>query len=512
MEAMSTLPNQGRLEETPLPRLLLQLYAQKYRGALRLQRDRIAKCVLFSEGAPVALESNREGDSLARLLCDAGCIGAQDLARVTETVQRRGCKETAALLKLRLVGAKDLLVGIRNQVRRGLLDCFTWSAGEFSLDPNTSPPGDNAALRVDLLDLVREGIETRWGPERLFGELGEKLGRYPIRAATWDRAARSLGGCDVGQRLLDAIDGSHTLDGAIREGASPQALSLAWLLDAVGAVEYQEAPKAEKSAGEEKQAEPGEEVSEGLEIVIESAPSGAAPSRTGGGPSSASATKPREPRAERSATPKAEGLRREVLEKHAQLGELDHYALLDLKRGAPLSDIKKAYFSAAKRFHPDALARLGLDEVKGTANEVFTKIAKAYHVLSDERSRRDYDAQLDGEEQLDGNRLVQAETLYRKGEILLRAGNYRGALEFLKPAVKLWPMEAVYQASLGWALFRQNPSDLQGAREHLTQAVSLDPKLAQAHLQLGQVLKELGESDAANQAIAEAKRLEPNVR
>jgi tetratricopeptide (TPR) repeat protein len=512
MEAMTRLPNHGRLEETPLPRLLLELYAQKYRGALRLRRDRIAKCVLFSEGAPVTLESNREGDSLARLLCDAGCIGAQDLARVSETVQSRRCQETAALLQLRLVGPKDLLVGIRNQVRRGLLDCFTWSAGEFSLDPNNSPSGDDAALRADLLDLVREGIETRWGPERLFGDLAEKLARYPMRAATWDQAAPSLGRGDGAQRFLAAIDGSHTLNGAIREAGSPQALSLAWLLDAVGAVTYQEAPEAETSGDEEKPTEPSEEVSEELEFVIESAPLGAAPAATGGAPPSASAPNPQEARAEGSTNPKTEKLRREILEKHAQLDELDHYALLDLERGASPSDIKKAYFSAAKRFHPDALARLGLDEVKGEANELFTKIARAYNALSDQQARRDYDAQLDGDEQLDGDRLVQAETLYRKGEILLRAGNYRGALEFLRPAVQLWPMEAVYQASLGWALFRQNPSDLRAAREHLEQAVSLDPKLAQAHLQLGQVLKELGESDAANQAIAEAKRLDPHAR
>ena len=86
---------------------------------------------------------------------------------------------------------------------------------------------------------------------------------------------------------------------------------------------------------------------------------------------------------------------------------------------------------------------------------MFAAIGKAHAVLADPKRRRSYDASLDSDEtDLDAERLAAAETNYRKGEILMRQGNFRGALEFLRPAVELWPEDATYQGALGWALFK----------------------------------------------------------
>ena len=93
---------------------------------------------------------------------------------------------------------------------------------------------------------------------------------------------------------------------------------------------------------------------------------------------------------------------------------------------------------AAKTYHPDALSRMGLDDdTREMANAVFAEIGKAHAVLSDFEQRRDYDARLETDStDIDANLLAQAETLFLKAEVMIKAGNFKGALEFAEPAAE----------------------------------------------------------------------------
>ena len=102
--------------------------------------------------------------------------------------------------------------------------------------------------------------------------------------------------------------------------------------------------------------------------------------------------------------------------------------------------------------------------------------AEANEVLSNDERRRNYDASLAGEHSdLDVHSLAQAETFYRKGEILVRMGDFRGALAFLKNAVDVYPEEAVYQSDLGWAYYKKSPPEPGPALVHIRKALELDP-------------------------------------
>ncbi|MCA9658257.1 MAG: DnaJ domain-containing protein, partial [Myxococcales bacterium] len=84
-------------------------------------------------------------------------------------------------------------------------------------------------------------------------------------------------------------------------------------------------------------------------------------------------------------------LRGEIEQLIGQLGDLDHYSALGLEADANAAQIKKAYFKAAKKYHPDALARLGLGDLKEPAAQVFARIAEAFETLSDTEKRAAYD-------------------------------------------------------------------------------------------------------------------------
>jgi tetratricopeptide (TPR) repeat protein len=291
--------------------------------------------------------------------------------------------------------------------------------------------------------------------------------------------------------LLAGLDGSHTLWHAIQSARSPRALAAAWVIDAMGALEYR-AHDVEKPVEDEVQAE--------VEIVltdaVAAAPVGEQRTRVGS-----------------AAAGMNEVLALEVSQKYVKLDELDYYSLLGIEQDAAPAAIKRAYHDAAKRYHPDALARAGLDrETREKAGRVFTAIGKAHAVLADPKRRRGYDASLASDEtDLDAERLAAAETNYRKGEILMKQGNFRGALDFLRPAVELWPEDATYQSSLGWALYKAPPSDPIRAREHLDRAYALEPRNPEIAHRLSLVLKSLGEVAPAANLMAKARELDPKL-
>ena len=67
---------------------------------------------------------------------------------------------------------------------------------------------------------------------------------------------------------------------------------------------------------------------------------------------------------------------------------MNHYQTLGIKQTADIGEIKKAYRTLAKKYHPDK--NLG-DE---TASKKFVEIAQAYEILSDEKTRATYDKTL----------------------------------------------------------------------------------------------------------------------
>jgi tetratricopeptide (TPR) repeat protein len=512
---MAKLPERGRLDAHPLPRLLLALYRARFDGRLELTRGRTQKTIRLQRGAPIASESNLASESLGVQLLDQGALSREDYTRVVEKVARDGCKEGAALLSLELLDPKALFAALKDQLRRRVIECFGWPEGEFALATEDAAPEAVQPFRTDPYLLVRDGLEAHWSVDRMLGDLGAALERFPEPQGGFAAAARRHAGDEGVAQLLTRVGPRRSLAQALGPDlGSARAVASVWVIDALGLLRHRETPARDANA---------ETTEPDLEIEVSVQDPGAPPSDSGGDAGAARRARSAAEAATgergagpadggRAADPAAAKLREEILDKHARLDELDYYEMLGVARDAAPAAIKKAYFQAAKRFHPDALARLGLDpKTKEAAGEVFSRIAEAHQILSDDRKRRDYDQEGDASEAARGNALVQAETLYRKAEVLLRMGDFRGALEFLKPAVELWPEECAYQSALGWAYYKKSPPEPEPARRHLEQAVAHDAEDAVAHFRLGVVLRTLGETEEAARLLARAKQLDPKV-
>jgi len=494
---MSTPSDEGTLEATPLPRLLLALERERYAGGLVLTQGRSRRRLLLQQGVPVLAESDEGDAGLASQLRDAGRLSEEDCARATRRATERRRPEAVVLLELELLPPREVLRALREQARRRILECFGWAGGAWRLEPGEAPPEDARLLRLDPFALIVDGLERHWSPERLLAELAPRAASYPAPAPGLDRLRARLSG-DETPALLDAFDGQTALGAALERAATPRSLAALWLADAAGALEYREAPAS--PAKPEGEAEAPTEV----EIVF-----GDEPESRGGRPEEGRRTAAPESKTGKDGL---DELRREVREWHEELGHLDHYGVLGVPRDADVSAVKRAYFAAAKRFHPDALASLGLEDLREEATALFAAIAKAYDTLSDPRRRRDYDAGGQGAGAADeADRLANAEALFRKAEVLVRAGDFAGALPYLRPAVQLAPEDPAYRSALGWSLFKRNPPEEAEARTHLEKAVALDAGDATAHFRLSVVLRALGEERAAERHRRRARELDPKV-
>ena len=71
----------------------------------------------------------------------------------------------------------------------------------------------------------------------------------------------------------------------------------------------------------------------------------------------------------------------------------DFYSLLGLRRDATLEEIRRAYFEAAQKLHPDKNTAAG-------ETELFLDIQQAYETLSNPKRRARYDATLPPEKKV----------------------------------------------------------------------------------------------------------------
>jgi len=498
---MAPAPEQFLLEEIALPRILLDFYRAGFSGAATLSRGKIGKRFRFQEGIPVFSESTLASESLGVQLMDSGALSRSDYKKVVNYVGCNGCKEGKALLALKLIDAKGLFMALKEQTRLRLIDCFSWTYGEFIIDSREAPREDAKHFRIDVYPLVQRGLVDHWRADRLLADLEPHMLLYPIPTKRMAKIRERLSSDDAVDSLFEAINGSSTLFRAVQLANTPQALAAAWILDASEALQFSGTPSNADSGVTKSESPPLEE--QEIEIVCTGSPL----------ESAATPEKSRESVAASSNSAADERIQRltgEIESRFARLGNLNHYECLGVEPDAEPSDIKRVYLLAAKRYHPDALARSGVDEeVRRHATAVFAKIGVAYGVLSNASKRADYDASLASSDAgIDIDALTQAEILFRKGEILLQAGNFQGAVEYLQPAVDIWPEEAAYRASLGWCLYKKRPSEPERGLEHLERAAELERADGVIQFRLSVVLRALGETERAAKILEDAKNID----
>lgn len=182
----------------------------------------------------------------------------------------------------------------------------------------------------------------------------------------------------------------------------------------------------------------------------------------------------------------------------------DYYEILGVPRNASVIDVRKAYAQKAREQHPD---RFSDPAEKKQAEEAFTELTAAFNALTNDRSRREYDASLARPRMAAPEEMAQ--DAYERGLQRLEARAFHEAVELLRMAVQLVPGDARYHAALGLALTK-NPNWVREGIQQLEQAIQLQPTRALFHAQLADLMLGQGLPLRARRAAESALRLDPN--
>jgi tetratricopeptide (TPR) repeat protein len=237
-------------------------------------------------------------------------------------------------------------------------------------------------------------------------------------------------------------------------------------------------------AGQEASAKAGQEVSTKTPAVARAA---------GSRPANVSPTNSQmviSPRSEEQARLRFEREMRHLIE---LTGEGTYYQLLGVSSEFTAIQIKKSFYSLARKFHPDNHARSG--ELTKPLKELMTVVTEAYKTLANEEKRDAYDkalAKMGGlsiHRAKGGTEESVAGWLMRANQCL-RAKNFAGSVVWLRKCVDAMPQHALYHATLARSLATL-PQYHNDAIDHFQRAIDLDPWKEPAYLEFAELLEKM---------------------
>jgi curved DNA-binding protein CbpA len=161
----------------------------------------------------------------------------------------------------------------------------------------------------------------------------------------------------------------------------------------------------------------------------------------------------------------------QVAWKAERLDTLDYFELLGVPTAASAGEVKRAFYSESRAYHPDRFFHLGDEAFKARVHEVYKRVTEAYYVLRDDVRRRKYLADVSGPDRARKLRFDELSEQETKAQVKQQAaeqigvnpkarqqfqtaigdlerGNLSAAERALKMALTYEPQNALYKEKL----------------------------------------------------------------
>jgi curved DNA-binding protein CbpA len=498
----------GQLNEHPLGELIREIYDAGLSGALRLSRERAKAVVYFDSGEIIYAATNLRTYRLSECVRRWGVLNEQQHSRIQEKMS--DLDFGAALIEIGALSRESLDEMIAQQVSEMLCHTLLWMDGEWEFDPRVRLK-EGVRVHVKISELLMES--ARRLPASFvaskFSDTSEKLSLEP-------NAPDNLALLPTEAFVLTRVDAPISINELLAVGGLPEneTLQVIYTLALSGLLHRDKWPQALSA-----------------EAISKARAINAATLRTAEA----------EPKVESKSeppvqiTPAPEEKRDEKAELDAFFERLDiatnYYQMLGIVRPANDTDIKRAYHSLAKRFHPDHYRKAVDDQLYARIESAFAQIAQAYETLKNKQSRAAYDSKLLTLEKMGGaarasnqggaklaktspqqsdtvapppqssstSTPYDAEEKFQQGLSALQSGNHTLAINCLGEAARLVPSQPRYRAYYGRALASQERMQ-RNAEAEIKAAIALDANnssyrvmLAELYIAVGLLRRAQGE-------------------
>ncbi|HEY6802507.1 MAG TPA: DUF4388 domain-containing protein [Pyrinomonadaceae bacterium] len=484
----------GQLSEHPAVELIREVSHKNLSGKLQLQHDKVIVVVYFLSGNLIYAACNLKSFRLTEYLLKAGLITPEVLFYLGKNIKDIDLAHTLVKEK-RLTESQAEQIQVR-QVSDVLLTALILTEGSWEFHSRSRLEGE-VDLKLDIPNLLFETAR------RLPESLTTSRFRNPNETFSPVATPPNIGGLSGSEVLiLSRIDRPTKLAEVLTVSGLPEPETLQVLyslaiVDAIARENWQPAFR---------------------EGVVEKVKEKKAPP-----------PKIEPPPPVETVDPIEEFLTRLS---HAET----HYEVLDLDQKSNMSELKKAYYDIARKYHPDRY-RSADNSLLLRVESAFARVTQAYDTLRDAGQRATYDSKLDSQRR--AARLAQAapkassrkanaqeseagsagyddpvelaEANFKEGFAALELGQRNVALGMLGAAAKVVPNEARYRAYYGRAL-AIHESTRRLAEAELQAAVKLEPKNAEYRVMLAELYRDLGFSVRAKSEAERAVAADTNNR
>ncbi len=476
------LPRQGNISTISLTELLFTLMDRRVSGELRFTRGSTIKSIFIDMGDIVFADSNQEFDTFPALLVRAGRISQTDFDNVWDAHMRSPNENMDKfLLEFGCLNADDIAGADIFRTKEIVKGIFGWSEGEFEFLEGRRPPVESGKLDVSNADLIVFG--TRMISLGRLKEMLSPIIDIPLSVSTDPlHLFQSITLTEDEKTVLKLVDGRTS----IRQIMNGCSLSEETVLRAASVL-----------------------TGSYLVELGESIPESEIP--------------------EKDSTSEVTEIESRIDRMHFQLDSKNHYEILGVPTSAGYDEIRKAYYSMARDFHPDLHHRLGKG-YESKLNDIFSRVNDAHDLLSDELRRKKYDETLKAK-RLEAVSSVKkgqgykqsADDLYKWGNIKYGKEDFAAAAEMFRMAARLEPEKGLYHFAAGKALSLV-PKRLKEAEECFLKSIEKEPYNSRYLLELGRlylkarlpirakkIFKEVlnmdPDSDAARQGLAAVNKV-----
>jgi len=458
----------GKLQHFPLADILLDLQRSEKNGILEISADHIIKKIYIKNGDMVYATSNREEDRFIEILLRTNTITIDQYYQVLDISKKKGKSHGSVLVELGLLKPEDLILAVREQVEQIIIGLFRLGNGKFGFLEGPVVSDKLITMKLSAANLIYRGIKsiknitsiTRVMPasDTVLCYSDDPMNLF-----------QDIGLDKMDKDILSLIDGKRSVHDIL--SASPfdnlQTIKSIYALINTRLIDTKTRDFSENALCEEILKEQGLAVDPDFIAKVE--------------------------------------------DLSDKIDHADYYSLLGVEKSATLASIKKAYYKAAKEFHPDRHLQLPSDNLKTKLNTLFAHFNEVYKTLSSPEERRKYDMSLSIKPApLQSSPVERARIKFLAGEEAFRKGIYAEAKELFGQAMYLDSTVPAYYFGMGLVYEKEN--DFHEAGKIISKAVRLDPFNPEYLTELGDIYLRLGFNLRARSTFEKAMKLDPSNR
>lgn len=339
-------PLNGTLSLYMLSDILIGLQRTVKTGVLELRQGSTIRNIYIRNGNMIFATSNLDADRIGNILLKEGKMTQEQFDRADARKKKTNERYIQILVDTGCMKPADLIPTIELQANRIIESLFEIQQADFVFRESPLPAEAAVTLQISAADLIYRELKKTADEDLVTAYLLDRTVDFSATPLNLFQEIR----LDSGDRtLLSYVDGKTTVRDIIRLSSmdNRQAMRSLYALIEARILET-------KSAGEPPQAIAPEEIGNPIDETFG-------------------------------------GLIDRIDETELRFRQSNHYDILGIDASASADEIKKAYYRAAREYHPDRHFSLP-EDVKGKLLNIFNGITRAYLTLKDYEKRREYDA------------------------------------------------------------------------------------------------------------------------